>query len=108
MTPLVTDKLLHATSRDTVRSRSFTGKPARGFRNRLVRELERHADRLAPFPVQAFASADVREEAAKQGEPELMTMLAGQGVGLARSLPAGELVASLAAEAEETLRRLAS
>ena len=100
--------VLEGSDESTVVTRAFTGKPARGFRNRLVRELERHADRLAPFPVQAFASADVREEAAKQGEPELMTMLAGQGVGLARALPAGELVATLAAEAEETLRRLAS
>ena len=87
----------------TVVTPVFTGRHARGIRNRLVRDLDTERDRLAAFPFQAAVSADVREEATRRGERELMTMLAGQGLRLARELPAAELVATLVRETETTL-----
>ena len=99
--------ILVGTEESTVVTPAFTGRHARGFRNRLATELELRRDRLAPFPVQAAVAADVREEATRRGETELMTMLAGQGLRLARALPAGELVETLVRETEETLARLA-
>ena len=98
--------VLGGTEETTAVTRAFTGRHARGVRNRLVRDLEPHSDALAPFPHQAVAAADVRAEAMRRGDPELMTMLAGQGLRLARELPAAELVAILAAETEAALARL--
>ncbi len=99
--------LLEGTEESTVVTPAFTGRPARGIRNRLVRELDPQRDRLAPFPLQGLLAMDIRLEATRRGDPELMTFLAGQGLRLSRALPAAELVAVLAAEAEEALHRLA-
>ena len=49
---------------------------------------------------------DIRDEAARRGDRDWMTMLAGQGLRLSRALPAAELVSTLAAETEKVLRRL--
>jgi nitronate monooxygenase len=98
--------VLDGTEESTAVTPAFTGRHARGIRNRLVRELDPQRERLAPFPLQALVAADVREEAARRGDPELMTLLAGQGLRLARELPAAELVATLVREAEEILARL--
>ena len=98
--------VLAGTDETTAVTRAFSGRPARGVRNRLVRDLHGRDDELAPFPHQVLAAADVRAEALRRGDPELMTMLAGQGLSLARELPAGELVAALAAETEAALARL--
>jgi nitronate monooxygenase len=89
-------------------TRAFTGRHARGIRNRLARDLEAHAERLAPFPYQAVLAADVREEATRRGEHELMTLLCGQGLRLARALPAAELVETLVRESEAILARLSA
>ena len=98
--------ILEGTEESTTVTPAFTGRHARGIRNRLVRELDPQRALLAPFPLQGLVAADVREEAARRGDPELMTLLAGQGLRLARSVPAAELVETLAAEAEEILARL--
>jgi len=95
--------VLEGTEESTVVTPAFTGRHARGVRNRLVRELEDKLDRLAPFPFQALVAADIRAEAARRGDPELLTMLAGQGLRLARAEPAGELVATLVRETEQVL-----
>ena len=95
--------VLEGTEESTVVTPAFTGRHARGVRNRLVRELEDKLDRLAPFPFQALVAADIRAEAARRGDPELLTMLAGQGLRLARAEPAGELVATLVRETEGVL-----
>lgn len=77
-------------------TRSFSGKPARGLRNRFVLEM---ADRpVAAYPVQNALTKDLRAEAARQGRAEFLSLWAGQGVSLCRRLPAGELMAALAAE----------
>ena len=98
--------LLEGSEESTVVTPALTGRPARAIRNRLVRELEASRDRLAPFPLQALVAADVREEANRRADPELMTMLAGQGLRLARRRDAAQLVQELVEETEAVLGRL--
>jgi len=99
--------VLEGTEETTVVTAVLTGRPARAVRNRLVEALEPHAERLAPYPLQAELWADVRAEAAARGESDLLPLLAGQGLRLAREGPAAELVAALAEETEAVLARLA-
>ena len=98
--------VLEGTEQSTVVTPAFTGRHARGVRNRLVNELEDKLDRLAPFPFQALVAADIRAEAARRGDPELLTMLAGQGLRLARAEPAADLVAALVSETQQALQAL--
>ena len=59
MAPLVTEKLLAATSRDTVRSRSLTGKPARQLRTAWTDAFEREdSPGYLPMPLQFMLVSD--------------------------------------------------
>jgi nitronate monooxygenase len=83
-----------ALSRDTTVTRVLTGRHARAVRTPLVDRLEASGQEPPDYPLPRFLAP----------EPP---MLAGQGGPLARSLPAAELVAALAAETDAALRRLA-
>jgi nitronate monooxygenase len=61
---------------------------------------------LLPYPLQNSMTTDLRREAAKAGRADLLSLWAGQGVGLARARAAGELVRELVREAEEAVERL--
>ena len=88
----------------TMVTRAFTGRAARGIRNRFIEEWG--AREPAPFPLQHLLTVDIRAAARKAGHPELVNLWAGQGVARARAVPAGELVAALVAELAAARRGL--
>ncbi|MEX2541009.1 MAG: nitronate monooxygenase [Trueperaceae bacterium] len=103
------DALLSAREDSTRVTRAFSGRPARGIVNSFMREVEM-ADsgaRLLPFPLQNTLTRPLRSAAAGQGRPEYLSLWAGQGVRMARQLPAAALVAQLMGELEEAVERLA-
>jgi nitronate monooxygenase len=53
------------------------------------------------YPVQNALTGSIRAEAAKRGDPELMSLWCGTGVARARAMPAGKLVETLVAEIKE-------
>ncbi|MEV5983735.1 nitronate monooxygenase [Streptomyces sp. NPDC052051] len=77
-------------------TRAFSGRPARGLVNRFLREHGPYAP--AAYPEVHHLTSPLRKAAAKAGDPQGMALWAGQGHRMARELPAGELVAVLAAE----------
>jgi nitronate monooxygenase len=84
----------------------MTGRPARGFFNRLMREIGPVAEIAPEFPLAAGALAPLRAKAEAQGSGDFSPMWAGQAAALGRVLPAGELTRKLAAEALERMRAL--
>ena len=90
---------------ETTLTRAFSGRWARGLRNRFTEALA-GAPVLA-YPLQNSMTADLRREAAKAGKADLLSLWAGQGVPLARSMPAAELLRALVREAEDAVLRLA-
>ncbi|WP_436495290.1 nitronate monooxygenase [Actinokineospora sp. HUAS TT18] len=97
---------LAAGERDTVVTRAFSGRPARGMANRFIEEYGPHAP--AAYPEIHHLTRPVRAAAAKAGDPEAMALWAGQGYPLARELPVAELVEVLAGELDEAVRKLES
>lgn len=97
--------ILAAREDDTQVTEKFSGKPARSLSNRFLREM-REAPQL-PFPAQNALTGKLRAASAKAGNPEFVSMWAGQAAPLSRALPAAELVAALEAETLECLDRLA-
>jgi nitronate monooxygenase len=89
--------LLSTEARRTVVTRAFSGRAARGIRNRFTDAFESIA--TAPFPQQQALTAELRQAAAAQGRTDLMQMWAGQGAPLLRAEPAAALLRSLAVEA---------
>jgi nitronate monooxygenase len=84
----------------------FTGRPARGFVNRAVREIGPMSDLAPEFPLAATAMAPLRASAEARGSADFSPMWAGQAAALARQAGAGELTRRLAGEALERLRWL--
>ncbi|HEX2911164.1 MAG TPA: nitronate monooxygenase [Chloroflexia bacterium] len=90
----------------TTLTRVFSGRYARGLRNRFTEELQDHEAELLPFPIQNSYTRDIRTAANKQNRTEFMSLWAGQGVRLTRALPAAELVAELAKEVNAALNKV--
>lgn len=89
--------LMSTAARVTTVTRAFSGRPARGLRNRFSDAFATIA--AAPFPIQQSLTRDIRAAAAAQGRIDLMQMWAGQGAPLIRALPAAALLAALVHEA---------
>jgi nitronate monooxygenase len=95
--------VLRATDDSTGVSRIYSGRAARGVLNRLARELEPHASELPPNPLQNALTRDLRAASARAGNPELMSLWAGQGSRLATDLPAAEVFRRIVAETNHLL-----
>ncbi|HEY2635515.1 MAG TPA: nitronate monooxygenase family protein [Steroidobacteraceae bacterium] len=84
----------------------FTGRPARGIVNRLMREQGPMSAAVPAFPLAAAALAPLRAESEAAGRGDFTNLWSGQAAALARrSLPAGQLTRLLAQQALERLRR---
>lgn len=86
----------------TAITRVFSGRPARAIQNRFMDEMTHHAESLLAFPLQMAYVGPLRKAGAEQSNPDLISMWAGQGVGLARALPAAELMRRLVTEFLQT------
>lgn len=82
---------------ETVLTRAFTGRPARGLRNRFI---DRY-DQLAPsgYPALHHLTSPLRRAAAAAGDPELVHLWAGTGWRQTAEEPAGQILARLAGQA---------
>ncbi len=114
--PVVKEKLLAASSRDTVRSKSRTGKPARQLRSAWTDAWESpESPGALPMPLQPLLVEDaVRriDRAAVAGNPgakELANYFVGQVVGSLESVrPARQVLLDMVQEYVETVAELAS
>lgn len=82
----------------TVLTRAFTGRRARGVRNRFI--IEHSATAPVAYPEIHYATAPLRAAARNVGDPDAVNIWAGQTHGLATQMPAGELVHALATDAK--------
>lgn len=99
--------LMSAADSDMAVTRAFSGKPARGVRNRFMVEIGEGGDRIAGYPAQNALTRPLRTAAAGAGRAEFLSLWAGQAAALARPLPAGALVGKLAADVRALQARLA-
>lgn len=102
------DRLLAAKESDTVITRAFTGRPARGLRNRFIEEYNKSGPQPLAWPLQALAADDIYATAQKQNNADYFPLLAGQGVGLlkGKKQSAEEIIQELVLEANKTLSKL--
>jgi NAD(P)H-dependent flavin oxidoreductase YrpB (nitropropane dioxygenase family) len=115
VSPAVKEKMLAATSRDTVRSRSRTGKPSRQLRSPWTDAWEsEHAPKPLPMPLQSFIAEpalryiDKLSQGGHAGARELATYWVGQGVGLMNEpISAGAVVQEFKADFLRAYERLA-
>lgn len=98
------EALRNAKDNQTAITNVFTGRPARGIVNRLIREAGPMSDVVPEFPLAAAALAPLRSKSEMAGSGDFSPLWSGQAAPLSRELPAAELTKQLAAETLETLR----
>jgi nitronate monooxygenase len=84
-----------ATDEPTAFTRAFSGRLARGIRNRFMDE---HPDAPVAYPEIHYVTAPLRAEARKRGDAELINLWAGQAHRLAEERPAAEVAKELASQ----------
>ena len=103
-----TEAFTRATSSDTVRTRIYTGKPARQLKTNWTEAwAEEGAPSPLPMPLQNLLVADAHNRISASGDPDVISMPIGQIVGRMNDVkPVAEVMAGLVAEFEETVARL--
>jgi nitronate monooxygenase len=95
--PIHRAALVSESAGDTAITNVFSGRPARGIVNRLIRE-QGPISQIAPqFPLAANALGPLRAEAEKRGSGDFTPLWAGQNIAGCREVSAGTLTRELAA-----------
>jgi nitronate monooxygenase len=94
--PLHRAALKSDAARTTAITNLFTGRPARGIVNRLIREVGPINATAPAFPLAATAIFALRSKAEPKGVNDFTSMWAGQSAAFCREMPAAELTRHLA------------
>ncbi len=93
------DKLFLPEARYTALTKIYSGRLARGIRNRLIEELKSREDLLAPYPLQGKFVTPLRTySATANGNPNYKPYWAGQSASLLKYRDARILIESLVKE----------
>lgn len=104
----IRDALLRAGSGDTVRTRVYTGKPARLLKTKWTQAWdEEGAPEPLPMPLQNLLVADAHNRMNSGDDPDTVSMPAGQIVGRMNEVrPVADLMSDLVAEFDEAVAGL--
>lgn len=100
--------LANASDDGTALTNLFSGRPARGLMNRVMREVGPISDKAPAFPTAGGALAPLKSEAEKGGSAGFSSLWSGQAAGLCQDMGAGELTRRLAEDARTRLAALTS
>ena len=84
-------------ARHTALTNLFTGRPARGIVNRLMRELGPISSAAPAFPLATAAIAPLRAKAESRGSGDFSPLWSGQNASGCKEIPAADLTQELAA-----------
>ncbi|EZH65835.1 nitronate monooxygenase [Bacillaceae bacterium JMAK1] len=90
------EQLLQNNEANTEVTYAFSGKAARGIRNAFI---EAHSstrlEEIPPYPIQNAVTQDLRKASSVEGDWNMMSLWAGQGIRLAEQLSAEQLMQKL-------------
>jgi nitronate monooxygenase len=92
-----------ARDNQTALTNLFSGRPARGLVNRVMREMGPMSELAPAFPTASGALAPLKAKAEAAGRTDFTALWSGQAARLAREMGAADLTCALA---EDALRRL--
>ncbi len=102
------EALQQATDNKTALTNLFSGRPARGLMNRVMREVGPMSDQAPAFPTAGGALAPLKAKAEAAGATDFSSLWAGQSASLGRQTNSGDLTRQLAFDAEQRFSSLAS
>lgn len=77
-TPEHREILFGERAQSTVLTRAFTGRLARGVRNRWTEEMSTRSAELAPFPIQSWFASQIKSAAVRAGRTDIVSLWSGQ------------------------------
>lgn len=98
--PAYKKALLAATYNNTVLTRAFSGKLARGIQNTFITRMQ--SETTLDYPIQNTLTKPMRKAAEQQSNSEFMSLWAGEGLHFSQALPARQLVQQLMIISNET------
>jgi nitronate monooxygenase len=103
-TPAHKAALAEITDTDTLLTRAFSGRWARGVRNTLITEVEASGLTISGYPYQDALTQPIRKVARELDNTGFINMWAGQAAGKARAWSTADIFAELVRETERLLR----
>ncbi|MEN5300645.1 MULTISPECIES: nitronate monooxygenase family protein [unclassified Pseudomonas] len=94
-----------AAASDTALTNLFTGRPARGINNRIMRELGPMSELAPRFPLAGGALMPLRAITEAQGNSDFSNLWSGQALRLGRHMPAEQLTREIADNALARIMR---
>lgn len=101
--PLHRAQLHSPAARNTALTRAFTGRLARGIRNRFVDEMRAHEHDVPQYPVQGWLTAQMKPAALAKERADLLSLWSGQSAALIKHHKAAELFRALFEQTGEVL-----
>jgi nitronate monooxygenase len=99
--PLHRAALLGGQAKQTALTRGFTGRLARGIKNRLIDELNQKDIEILPYPLQRALLRHLSLPAETAGRSDLLLLWAGQSASLSRCTDVQALLDTLVREVSE-------
>ncbi len=106
------DAIIQASDEDTVRTRSYSGKPMRVKQNKWTQDWESRPQDIKPFPVQAAISLQNNAMGGIGGQiegldPDKSCFAMGQSAGgVKKVMPAADIIAEIMSDAHAAITRL--
>lgn len=100
------DALRRPEEHSTALTNIFTGRPARGIVNRLMREVGPISHDAPRFPLAGGAILPLKQRAEASGSPDFTALWAGEGFAMCRELPARQLTQLLIQEVDALIHGL--
>jgi nitronate monooxygenase len=95
------EAIMNAKEDQVVLTRAFSGKYARGIKNKFIAELEKHENLLPDFPVQNALTQPIRKASSSQENPDYLSLWSGQSPRLAKNQSVKMVFNTILTEAKE-------
>lgn len=90
--------LLNSHKGDSTLTRAFSGKLARGIKNKFIERMLTHENDILEYPIQNALTQPMRKTAQKLNLPEFMSLFAGESAYLCKEISAAALIKELTDE----------
>ncbi len=104
--PIYKKLLLNISQDNTILTRAFSGKLARGIINQFITRMKPHEKNILDYPIQNALTSAMRKEAGKQDNIDFMSMWAGQAAYLCKARSAMHFIEELNREVIALLSKM--
>lgn len=95
------EAILNAAEDQMIFTRAFSGKWARGIKNKFILDMQEHELRVPDFPVQNLLTQVIRKTGSGQNNQDFMSLWSGQSPRLAKNQSVERLMKNIIADAKK-------